>query len=144
MAAVTVNPESVILSPTSAALANAPARNANEEIAAGQVVCVDPASGELVLAKAIASPTYVKTIEGVALNGGSEGQTIRYAKSGIVTLSNIACLTAGVVYCLSPSSDGAIVPISDITTGNLVQILGYAVNTTDLQLAIANTNVVRG
>lgn len=144
MAAVTVNADAVQLDPSSGSLHNMPSRPASEAITAGSVAAIDTATGEVVLGQAISSPSYVKTVEGISLNGGQDGQPIKIAKSGIVTLSNAACMVAGVVYCLSPSSPGQLVPHADLTAGQLVQIVGYAINTTQLQVLIGNTGVARG
>lgn len=143
MAAVTIAPDHVELDPGTP-LGNTSRRVASEAIAPGDVVAVNPTTGQLVLAQAIASPAYVQTIAGIAMNGAQQGQPVTVAGHGTVTLSNSATMTAGAVYCLSPSTAGDIVPHSDLTAGQLVQLLGVAIDTTNILLAVNNTGVARG
>ena len=144
MAAVTVSPDHVALDPATASLGNMPTRTASEAVSPGDLVAVDASTGQVVLAQAIASPSYVKEIEGIALNAAEDGQPVKIADSGTVTLSNVACMTAGVVYCLSPGNPGQIVPHSDLTAGQLVQVLGIAINTTQVRIALNASGVSRG
>jgi hypothetical protein len=51
-------------------------------------------------------------------------------------------LVVGTTYCVG-STAGAIVPISDLTTGDYVTILGTASTTTQLDLAIKASGVVK-
>lgn len=144
MAAVIVSPDDVALDPSSASLANMPSFVAGEAVVPGAVVTVDPSTREVVLAQATPSPTYVKNIQGLALNGGEDGQPVKIAETGIVTLSATACVVAGVVYCLSPTTPGQLVPHADLSAGQLVQIVGVAISTTQIRLTIFNTGVARG
>lgn len=144
MSAVVVSSDDVVLDPSSASISNMPSRIAAEAIAPGDVVAIDPATDRVVKAQATASPSYVKVSEGIALNGAEEGQPVRIAKSGKVALSSTACMVVGVVYCLSPGNAGQLVPHADISAGQLVQVVGLAISTTQLQLGINNSGLTRG
>lgn len=78
------------------------------------------------------------TVEGISLHGATNGQPIEYQTSGLITLS--AVLTLGKVYVASATA-GGIAPVADLTTGWRTSILGVAVSTSSMRLAITNSLV---
>lgn len=100
-------------------------------ITAGEAIYFDGTTGKMLLADANALGS--KTCSGIALNSASDGQPIKYQKSGPITVGGT--LVAGTVYAVSTNA-GAIAPLADITTGDDVIILGVAKSTTVLQLDI--------
>lgn len=104
---------------------------AGATITAGQVVALNTTTGKYVLADADGAG--IDRPRGIALNSASDGQPLKIAKAGNVTLG--AVLTAGVDYYLSPTP-GGIAPRADVLTGDIVSSLGIATSTSVLLLAI--------
>jgi hypothetical protein len=100
-------------------------------ISAGEAIYFDSTTGKMLLADANA--TGAKTCSGIALNSASDGQPIKYQRSGPIAIGGT--LAPGTVYAVSATA-GAIAPLADITTGDDVIILGVAKSTTVLQLDI--------
>ena len=105
---------------------------AGATITAGQVVALNTTTGKYVLADADGAAG-IDRPRGIALNGASDGQPLKIAKSGDVTFN--AALTAGVTYYLSPAP-GGIAPRADVLTGDIVSVLGVAKSTTILALDV--------
>jgi hypothetical protein len=111
---------------------------AGVSITQGQTVYLDAASGTLKLANATTSLASA-TVAGIALNSALAGQPVSYLTSGQLVLG--AILTAGKVYVNSTNS-GNMAPIADLASGMRTTILGFAINTTTLQVGIVNSGVV--
>ena len=75
---------------------------------------------------------------GIALNDGTTGHPITYAKSGAVVGFG-AILTVGVWYCISAT--GAIAPVADLATSDYISYVGYGITTSNMQLRIINTGL---
>lgn len=93
--------------------------NAGETITQGQPVYINSSDKEAYRADADASLAAAAAV-GIALNSASNGQPIKYQTGGTITLGTG---TEGVVYCVSATA-GGIAPVSDLTTGDYVTILG--------------------
>ena len=108
---------------------------AGTTITAGQVVYKDPADGLLKLSDNDNASATIRSVFGIALNGGA---TVSVIKRGSLTLN--AVLTKGAVYALS-GTPGGIAPIADVTTGDDLIVLGIALSTTVLDVQINPTGV---
>lgn len=113
---------------------------AGETITAGQAVFIDTAAANVLkLADNDAgSPADIKTVAGIALNGGASGQPIAYQTSGEITIGGT--VSVGEVYALS-STAGGIAPIADIGTGDRLAIIGWGKTAALITLAITNTGI---
>lgn len=107
-------------------------------ITAGQALYIDTGdNNELKLADNDAS-ALTKACVGIALHAALDGQPIKYATKGALTVG--AILTAGVFYYLSNTA-GGICPVADVGAGETVVLLGYASTTSALVIGIVNTGV---
>lgn len=135
MATVTLPTTSIVKSG-----AGATAVKFGETVAQGQFVYVD-ASSQSKVKKAIATSKVTAAVLGMARNGGGNDQPGEVATRGLV--ENASGLTAGVVYVLSDSVAGGIMPTADLTsapTGTWVTVIGVAEGTTSLRLGILAAN----
>ena len=121
---------SAVLTSTDATTENG---TAGATIAAGQRVYLDTATGRYELADADAATVMERRTRGIALNSASDGQPLRIHKAGPLTVN--AVLTAGVVYFGSPAP-GAICLRADVLAGDYVEIIGTAISTTVLDVAM--------
>lgn len=133
MADLVLTPASVI----AASDATTESGVAGATITAGQVVALNTTTGKYVLADADGA-SGIDRPRGIALNGASDGQPLKIAKAGNVTLG--AVLTAGVSYFLSPTPGGIGVR-GDVLTADIVSSLGIATSTTVLALDIQYSGV---
>lgn len=112
-----------------------------EDVEQGEFVYVDPSDqGRLKLA--LANSPVSANVLGMSRNAGGAGQPGNIATSG--TIVDASGLTAGVVYVLSDSTPGAVMPVADLTaapTGTYVTVLGVALLTTKLKLGILVSGV---
>jgi hypothetical protein len=104
---------------------------AGATITQGQPVYADATTSKLKLSGAATAGA--KTCIGISLNAASDGQPMKYQKSGDITIGGT--LVAGTIYAVSATA-GAIAPLADITTGDDVIVLGVAKSTTVLTLDI--------
>ena len=110
-------------------------------IAASQLLSVN-SGGQLVLASA-ADQTAANVV-GVALSGGSPGDTISYTRNQAVTLvdkaniiDNATELEIGKYYFLSAVNPGCYTRTPDTTTTGAVLVqIGIAINTSDIMIEI--------
>lgn len=105
---------------------------AGATITAGQVVHISPSTNRYILSDADAAGVGAVTEFAIALNGAADGQPLRVATLGDVTLG--AVMTAGAEYYLSPTA-GGIAPRADLGAGDNVVLLGVARSTSVLALA---------
>lgn len=106
---------------------------AGATITAGQVVYLDEATNEYLLADCDSATAAAKTPSGIALNGASDGQPLAVCTRGALTLGSI--LTEGVAYYLSATA-GGIAPVADLGSGDDVALLGIATSTSVLHVQI--------
>lgn len=106
---------------------------AGATITAGQAVYLS--GTQWLLARANAAGT--ATVVGIALNNASSGQPINVLYGGIINIG--ATTVTGQTYALSAANAGGIAPITDLTTGNIVSILGVATSTSAIQIVINNS-----
>jgi hypothetical protein len=76
---------------------------------------------------------------GIMQQSATANAPVDVQTDGIV--SGLSGLTAGVFYVLSDSVAGGIMPIADLTTGDYVTLIGYALSATELQLLIEITGL---
>lgn len=110
---------------------------AGSTITAGQA-CYRDSDGTYKPADADGASATIRTVRGIALNGGSAGQPIRIQRQGEITIG--ATMTAGVTYYLS-NTPGGICPVADVGTGEYFHIIGIAKSTTVLLLSLAYSGV---
>lgn len=110
---------------------------AGETITAGQAV-YRAADGLYYKADADGATALIRTARGIALNGASQYQPLQIQKSGSLTLG--ATLTAGVTYYLSNTA-GGICPLADVGSGEYFHIIGIAMSTTVLKMALSYSGV---
>jgi hypothetical protein len=111
---------------------------AGETITAGMPVYIDTTTGKAMKADANAS-ALAATVRGIATHGASNGQPLRVQTDGDIAMG--ATLTANTVYIAGAGTAGDVNPIADITTGWYGCLLGIAISTSVLRLAIRNTGV---
>lgn len=109
-----------------------------ETLAAGKVVYVSDATGRVGLADNNAGAAEVRRVRGIALNAASAGQPVAVLRSGDLTVG--AAVVAGVAYYLS-DVPGGICPVADLLTGEYPTVLGIAISSTVLRMAIQAAGV---
>lgn len=109
---------------------------AGATITAGQLVHRNGTTGKFVLSDADGSG--LKQVDGVALNGASDGQPLSVQTGGDITIGGT--LTAGTTYYASPTA-GGICPLADVASGDDPIIVGIAKSTSVLMLKIADPDV---
>lgn len=109
---------------------------AGATITAGQLVLRDATTGEYVLSDA--DGTGLKQVDGIALNGASDGQPLSVQTGGDITIG--ATLTAGTTYYASPIA-GGICPLADVASGDDPIIIGIAKSASVLMIRIADPDV---
>lgn len=107
---------------------------AGATITAGQAVRRN-AAGLVVLAQADEAAT--ADADGIALNGAANGQPVAYHTGGGINMG--ATLVVGMVYAVSAAAAGGIAPITDLTAGDFVTVLGVATAADNLQCSIINS-----
>lgn len=117
MADLTVTATSVVN--VSASLGNG---IAGEAITAGQAVYLKPSDSRLWKAQCDGTTDEGNPV-GIALNGGSAGQTITYAASGEI---NIGATTAKTTTYVLSATAGGIAPQADLVSTNKIVRMGYA------------------
>lgn len=102
-------------------------------ITAGKVVALDATTGKMILADNNSATAAVRQADGIALNGGSDGQPGHMQTSGPITVGGT--LTPGVAYYLS-DTPGGICPVADVGSGEYAVLLGIATSASVLELDI--------
>jgi hypothetical protein len=106
---------------------------------AGQTVYKDPLdSNRFKLADANSATSAARNPRGVLLNGGAVNQPAAVQYEGRITIG--AAVVPGTIYVQS-DTPGGIMPAADLSAGEFVTVLGVAVSTTDIELAIKSYNV---
>lgn len=107
-------------------------------VAQGLVVYRATATRDYRLARANSAVTAV--VAGIMTAGGSaNAKNVPMLTEGV--LEGLSGLIVGETYVLSDSVAGNIMPISDLTTGDYVCILGVAISATQLLVKIINSGV---
>ena len=114
---------------------------AGATITAGQPVYLSAASTWLLArADTTALASGVGTTWGIALHGALTGQPVAVLTAGQITIG--ATVALGTQYVLSASGTaGKIAPYSDLTTTNLVSVIGVAISTTVIAFAPNATGI---
>jgi hypothetical protein len=109
-------------------------------ITAGQVLYADASDGfKLKLAQCDTTAAEAAVV-GIALNGGSANQPIRYITRGKYNPGGT--VTIGIIYALSAAA-GAIAPNADLTTGNRVTVLGIGTTASEIDVQIHVSGVAK-
>ena len=111
---------------------------AGATVTAGQAVYLDTSDGKWKLADNNSATAAVRSPDGIALNGASNGQPLSVLTAGPITIG--AALTAGVAYYLS-NTPGGICPVADLATGEYPTVIGIATSTTVLNVQINSSGV---
>lgn len=107
---------------------------AGAAVIAGQVVTLDAATKQLILADSNAAVT-MAAVKGIALHGATTGQPLRIQTNGSITLGGTA---VGMIYVLS-GTPGGIAPAAELAIGMYTSILGVGAAGGTLQLALVNS-----
>ena len=107
---------------------------------AGQAAYLDAADSKYKLADSNVSAALAAAV-GIFVTPGIDTGYGYVATGGAIILVGTT-LVVGTTYCVG-STAGSIVPISDLTTGDYVTILGTASSTTQLDLAIKASGIVK-
>ncbi|HRP26024.1 hypothetical protein [Thauera sp.] len=110
---------------------------AGTTITAGEVI-YQAATKKALLADADEDTALERAPKGIALNGASDGQPLRWLKAGPITIG--ATLTPGTFYYLS-DDPGKICPLADVTGGDYIVQIGYAKDAAVLMVDFQITNV---
>lgn len=109
-------------------------------VSAGQPLYLDPADNEHKLADANASAT-TATAKYIAITPGVDTGYGLVAKGGSIILVGTTMIV-GEQYYVGPTA-GQIIASSELTTGDRVTLLGVAASSTQLDLSIKATGIVR-
>ncbi len=110
-------------------------------ITAGMPIYKDSADSKF--KACIANTANTANCTGISLTGSSNNQPIQYVAIDGAHVNLGATLANGMVYCVSANTAGKIMPYSDLSTNNVVTVLGVATNTSNLQLRVQNTGAVK-
>ncbi len=103
----------------------------------GMAVYVDSATNTL--KKAIITDANTANVVGITLGAASPGQYCPYQTSGDITIGGT--MTQGQTYVVSPNA-GGVAPVSDLSSGNFVKIIGVAKSTTVLSLILQGASTL--
>ncbi|MCA0257134.1 MAG: hypothetical protein LCH47_11130 [Proteobacteria bacterium] len=109
---------------------------AGATVTAGQAVHKSATTGKYILSDADGSG--LKQVDGIALNGASDGQPLKVQTGGDLTAGG--ALVAGSTYYLS-TTPGGICPAADLAAGREVILIGIAKSATVMMLRITDTDV---
>ena len=107
----------------------------------GQFVYADP-SAQNKFKLGIATSPVSANVVGMARNAGGDGQPADIGTAG--EIESASGLTVGLVYCLSDTVAGGIMPSADLITaptGTYTTVIGVATATTKLKLGILASGV---
>jgi predicted RecA/RadA family phage recombinase len=105
---------------------------AGETIAQGKVVALND-SKQVVLADSNSATASIRAAVGIAVNGASLGQPIKYQKAGDINIG--ATVVVGTTYALS-ETPGGIQPTADVGAGEYVSVIGTAITTSRIRMAL--------
>lgn len=78
--------------------------------------------------------------EGIVFSAAETGESFTMARGGGLDLG--VALQMGMIYCVSAANAGGIAPFTDLVTGNILAILGYAVTADLFQFLVVPTTIV--
>ena len=105
----------------------------------GEVIYLDSADGNLAkLADASAAAT--ATIAGIVVTEAAAAQPVLYVKTGAITIGDT--VATGTVYVVSATA-GKIAPIADLSSTEIVSVLGIASSTTVITMNVWNTAIIK-
>ena len=107
---------------------------------AGQSAYLDSTDGKYKLADSNATAATAAAV-GVFVTPGVDAGYGYVATGGSIILVGTT-LEVGITYCVGATA-GSVVPIGDLTTGDRTTILGTAATTTQIDLAIKATGIVK-
>ena len=111
---------------------------AGEAIGIGEVVYLDTANSEYLLADA--SDATKALVAGIALTSAVDTGYFLMLTSNVYVVG--ATLVTGTPYYVSDTAGaGAICPHADLASGDFVTLLGHAISTTEIQLDIQPTGI---
>lgn len=114
---------------------------AGATITAGQPVYLDTTTQRYKLSDADSATVAARSVRGISLNGGSDGQPLTIQKMVLNTEINIgATLVANTAYYLS-SNAGGICPLADVGTGEYMVLIGIARTAALLRMGGVETTV---
>lgn len=111
---------------------------AGATITAGKAVVIDPTTNKYVLSDSNSATAALRGVDGIALNGASDGQPLAVHTKGPLTLG--AVLTAGVAVYAS-DTPGGLCPVADVGSGEYSTIIGIATSTSVLDVDIQESGV---
>lgn len=103
-------------------------------ILAGQSIYMDAADGNSLKPAQHDGTEAEAAAVGIALNGASDGQPVKYCSKGPIVLGGTP-MTVGVTYCVGAGA-GGIAPDSDVGSSDFKTVLGVALTTGILQMNI--------
>jgi hypothetical protein len=106
---------------------------AGATITAGQTVYIT--SGRTVGLADCDAGSGAQNCIGIAVNGASSGQPVSVLENGVITLGAAAAPANGVPYFLSPTA-GAISPLAEILTGDILVYLGVGIGNNQVAVRI--------
>lgn len=142
MAAFTVTPSQVIES----ASAEVTTGVCGGTITQGMAIYIDTANDNVLKAADSDASALAATVAGIALNGGSAGQTIRYVRQDpALQLGAAAALAVGDVVYLAEEGSGALTKtFADLETGDYVTVIGVctvAASTINMKIIAAGAAI---
>lgn len=111
---------------------------AGATLTAGQPIYKDTSDNDEMKESDCTTSATTAVVEGITLNGASDGQPVAYLKAGGV-MNLGATLTVGEIYVLSTS--GNISPEGDLTTADYVTIIGVATTAALITLTLDASGV---
>lgn len=105
---------------------------AGATITAGMPVYLDSSDNKLKAADANDTAAKAAAV-GIALNGASNNQPLKYQVAGPITIGGTVAV--GTIYCVSENA-GGIAPHTDLGAGEFVTVLGIGISATQIRLAI--------
>ena len=107
-------------------------------VTAGKAIVKDPATNKHLLADSNHATAALRVHEGIALNGGGDGQPGDMQVSGDLAIG--ATLTPGRSYWLSDTA-GGICPYEDVGTGERAVLVGVATSASNMRLCRLDSGV---
>lgn len=114
-------------------------QTAGATITAGQSLYLDTSDGKWKLFDANSGTAAVRTLQGIALNGASNGQPLDVQTAGTINLG--ATLSVGLIY-VGSVTPGGIAPSADLATGWYTNVLGVALTAANLKMRMYASGTV--
>lgn len=111
---------------------------AGETITAGMTLYINTSDSNKLYKAQNDGTSLQATVCGIAINGASAGQPVKYVTSGSLTLGSITSGAAGLIAVLS-TTFGGMAPSTDLASTRYVTVLGVLTSATVLQVSIINS-----